>query len=137
MVRVSVTAHTSNPHTRWAYGRADGRFLGWCEDHNLGLADVAPIDAGRFHTFRLALFKLQAVINTTTGQFHSDIDRYYAHSGVGAWATVLLKSRLRGSRDRSFGYSERCFDRHAYINFDIGVPCVPGRRVGSDAERQR
>ena len=83
MVRVSVTAHTSNPHTRWAYGRADGRFLGWCEDHNLGLADVAPIDAGRFHTFRLALFKLQAVINTTTGQFHSDIDRYYAHSGVG------------------------------------------------------
>ena len=42
------SAHISNSHTRRAYGRAVGRFLGWCEDHNLELAQVTPGDAGRY-----------------------------------------------------------------------------------------
>ncbi len=41
-------ATLNNPHTRRAYGRAIGRFLGWCAQHGLALHQVSPGLAGEF-----------------------------------------------------------------------------------------
>jgi hypothetical protein len=42
------TANIRNPHTRRAYARACGRFVGWCEHRGLTLPAIRSFDvAGR------------------------------------------------------------------------------------------
>ncbi len=37
-----------NQHTRRAYGRAVGRFLGWCEGRTIALQQISPRDVGQY-----------------------------------------------------------------------------------------
>jgi len=38
-----------NVHTRWAYARATGEFLAWCEDHGVAsIAEVQPLHVGTY-----------------------------------------------------------------------------------------
>ena len=41
-------ARIRNVHTRRAYGRRVREFLAWCEEHELTLEQVSPVDAGRY-----------------------------------------------------------------------------------------
>jgi len=41
-------ASISNEHTRRAYGRIVGRFLGWCDRHKLELREITPGIAGEY-----------------------------------------------------------------------------------------
>ena len=42
------TANIRNPNTRRAYARACSRFLGWCDEHGLTLAQIRPHDVGAY-----------------------------------------------------------------------------------------
>jgi len=42
------TANIRNPNTRRAYGRAVGDFCGWCEAHQLGLAQLQPVHVAAY-----------------------------------------------------------------------------------------
>jgi integrase/recombinase XerD len=41
-------ASINNPHTRRAYGRVIGRFLGWCDERGLALHNITPGLAGEY-----------------------------------------------------------------------------------------
>ena len=42
------TANIRNPNTRRAYGRAVGDFFGWCEQHELSLAQLQPVHVAAY-----------------------------------------------------------------------------------------
>ena len=43
-----LAVHIRNPNTRRAYTRACVRFLAWCEQRGLALADIRPFDVGAY-----------------------------------------------------------------------------------------